>query len=260
MAGLAGKVYCGAMTTAAGIIIGDEILSGKVRDENAPLLVEMLREAGVRLRRLVVIRDDMDEIVREVRRCSAEHDYVFTSGGVGPTHDDLTMAALARAFDLPLEHHPVIDAMVRQHWGDRVNDAVLKLADLPRGARLIQSKDCMLPLVSLGNIFILPGIPRIFRLEINALRAVLEGEVRTLSYILINADETAVAALLTQVVQEHPAVKIGSYPQLEDPECTLRVTVEGVESRLVEAAVARLRELLPHGCIVRVEQGARRPE
>ena len=241
------------MTRAAGIIIGDEILSGKVADENTPYLVKILKEAGVRLLRVAVIGDEMDEIVREARLCAAEHDYVFTSGGVGPTHDDLTMAAMAQAFDLPLERNPIIEAMVRQHWGPAVNDAALGLADLPRGARLIRTEGSMLPVVALDNIFILPGIPKLFRAKLRDLRTELKGQVLTLKSVLLNADESAVASRLSVVVAEHPTVQVGSYPRMDDPEFTVRITLEGDDARAVAAAVSRLLDLLPPECVVREE-------
>ncbi len=241
------------MKTAAGVIIGDEILSGKVADENSPLLVEVLREAGVALRRLAIIGDEMDDIVREVRRCAAEHDYVFTSGGVGPTHDDLTMAALARAFDLPLERNPVLDAMVHQYWGADVTEAALKLADLPRGARLIRTEGSMLPAVALNNIFILPGIPKLFRAKLLDLRSELEGEALVLRCVWLLADESGIAEHLSRVVEEHPHVQVGSYPRMDDPSCTVKVTLEGGEAAPVQAAMDRLLGLLPPESVVRVE-------
>ena len=241
------------MTTAAGVIIGDEILSGKVSDVNTSYLIEVLKEAGVRLRRVAMVGDHMDEIVREVRLCAEEHDYVFTSGGVGPTHDDLTLAAVAEAFDLPLERDPVIEAMVHQHWGPAVTEAALKLADLPRGARLVRTEGSMLPVVALRNIFILPGIPKLFRAKLRDLQGELQGEQLTLRAVLLRADESAVAAHLNRVVAEHPAVQIGSYPRMDDPAFTVRVTLEARDPEAVEAALARLLALLPPELVVGTE-------
>ena len=238
------------MTRAAGIIIGDEILSGKVTDENTSYLVKILKEAGVRLCRVAIIGDKVDEIAREVRLASAEHDYVFTSGGVGPTHDDLTMDAIAKAFDLPLERNPVIEAMVRQHWGPAVNDAALGLADLPKGARLIRTKGSMLPAVALYNIFILPGIPKLFRAKMRDLRAELHGQVPTLRCLLLNADESAVAEHLTRVVGEFPAVHIGSYPRMDDPRYTVKITLEARDEAAVGDALDRLLGFLPAEWVV----------
>ncbi len=241
------------MTTAAGVIIGDEILSGKVKDENTSYLIEVLKEAGVRLRRVAIVGDEIDEIVREVRICSKEHDYVFTSGGVGPTHDDLTMAAVAAAFDLPLERDPVIEEMVHQHWGPAVTEAALGLADLPRGARLVRTKGSMLPVVTLRNIFILPGIPKLFRAKLRDLRQELKGEALALANVMLRADESAVASILNQVVAEHPSVQIGSYPRIDDPEYTVRVTLEALDPDAVKRARTRLLSLLPPTLVVGVE-------
>lgn len=242
------------MTTAAGIIIGDEILSGKVTDTNTPLLVELLRSVGVRLRRIAVVSDDLAAIGQEVRACAASHDYVITSGGVGPTHDDVTMEAIARAFDRPLVRHPHIEQSVRHYFGARVNEAALKLAELPDGARLIHSQDSLLPVVAFQNIYILPGVPQIFRAKLQALSAELRGEPVTLANLYLGVDESAVAAILTQVVAESPEVQIGSYPRYGDPEVMVRVTVESQQAARVEAALARLIELLPKGQVLRVDR------
>ena len=129
------------MTTAAGLILGDEILSGKVRDVNSPLLIETLRDAGVQLVRLVVLGDDLERIAAEVASCAAAFDRVITSGGVGPTHDDCTIAAVARAFSLPLEREPRLEAFVRRRWAGRLIEAALGLADVPTGSRLIGGED-----------------------------------------------------------------------------------------------------------------------
>ena len=241
------------MTTAAGVIIGDEILSGKVTDENTSYLIKVMKEVGVRLHRVAIVGDEMDDIVREVRFCSEKHDYVFTSGGVGPTHDDLTMAAVAAAFDLPLERDPVIEAMVHQHWGPAVTEAALKLADLPQGARLVRTKGSMLPGVVLRNIFILPGIPKLFRAKLRDLSQELEGEALSLSAVKLRADESSVASILNQVVAAHPAVQIGSYPRMDDPEYTVRVTLEALDPDAVKRALNQLLSLLPPTLVVGTE-------
>jgi molybdenum cofactor synthesis domain-containing protein len=241
------------VTTAAVLIIGDEILSGKVRDTNAPLLIDLFRETGVELKRLVYLADDAESIAAEVRACSEAYDAVITSGGVGPTHDDCTIAAVADAFGVGVARHPEIEAMIRAYWGDRLNEAALRMAEMPEGSRLLFSSDGLLPLVVFRNVYLLPGVPRLFASKISALRSELDGEPPELRHLYLNSDESGVAPLLSQVDEEFPAVKIGSYPRLEAPDHRLWVTVEAASRELVDAAVERLLELLPDEEVVRTE-------
>ena len=241
------------MTTAAVVIIGNEILSGKVQDTNTPRLIAMLREAGVSLRRVVVIGDQVETISAEVLASAEAHDHVFTSGGVGPTHDDLTMAGLAHAFDVPVVSHPVLEQMVRAHWGERVNSAALKLAEVPQGATVQCAQDGHLPAICFHNIFILPGVPQIFAAKLKAIRPLLTGLRPALKSVFLSVDESSVAAQLSQVVQRFPTVEIGSYPRLDDPDHRVRVTLEGPDPKLVDQAVEALLALLPPDGVLRVE-------
>ena len=239
--------------TAAGIIIGDEILSGKVRDTNAEQLIAALAAAGVDLRHLVTIPDDPAVIAEEVLRCSERYDHVFTSGGLGPTHDDRTMEGIALAFGVAVERHPEIVRRIQRHWGGRINEAALKLAELPAGAELIGAEDGMLPVVTYRNLFILPGVPQIFAAKLGQLTARIVGQRRALKSIYLDTDETSIADHLGRVAAERPAVAIGSYPRLDAAIERVRVTVEAEDPGEVDRAVARLLELLPADHVVRVE-------
>jgi molybdenum cofactor synthesis domain-containing protein len=241
------------VTTVAALIIGDEILSGKVCDTNTPLLIDLLRELGVELCRVVYLCDSVDEIAAEVRACSEKFDAVITSGGVGPTHDDRTVEAVAHAFGVAVVRHPDIEAMIRAYWGDRFTEAALRMADMPDGARLLYTSDGLLPLVVFHNVYLLPGVPRLFAAKLNALRAELEGEPLRLSQLYLNSDESSIAPLLSRVDQEFPAVKIGSYPKFEAGDHRVWVTVEAAASSDVDSAVRRLLELIPADQVVRVE-------
>ena len=132
------------MTTAAVLIIGDEILGGKVRDSNGPLMIDLLREQGVALKRLVYLEDDPASLVPEIQASARAHDVLVTSGGLGPTHDDRTIEAVARAFDRAVVRSPFIEDMIRDHWGARVSDTALRMADVPQGARLLCGQDLSL--------------------------------------------------------------------------------------------------------------------
>ena len=147
------------------MIIGDEILTGKVRDANGPLLIDLCRDLGVCLERLVYIPDDIEVIAAEVRSCSEQFDAVITSGGVGPTHDDRTVAAVAHAFGVAVERHPELEAMIRAWWGKRFTVAALRMADMPEGSRLLYGDDGLLPLVVFRNIYLIPGVPRLFEAD-----------------------------------------------------------------------------------------------
>jgi len=241
------------MTTAAALIIGDEILTGKVRDTNGPELIDFFRALGVSLRRLIYIGDEIDEIAAELRDCSRRFDAVVTSGGVGPTHDDCTIAAVAHAFDGSVVRHPELEAMIRAYWGERFTDAALRMAEIPDGARLLYSGDGLLPLVVFRNVYLLPGIPRLFVAKLAALREELEGTPLVTQSLYLRSDESRVASTLSQVDDEFPAVKIGSYPRFDDSEIRIWITAEGPEENSVSAAVARLRELLPSEEILDIE-------
>lgn len=242
------------MPTAAAIIIGDEILSGKVQDTNTHALAVMLRASGVELCRVVTIPDDPALIAEEVALCSGRFDHVITSGGVGPTHDDRTIEGVARAFGRPVVLHPDLERAVREHWGKRINDAALKLAEIPEGARLLCSDDGLLPVVALENVFVLPGIPQLFEAKLSRIRQELAGERWVLHSVYLSADESSVACHLSQVEQELPGVKIGSYPRLDAPDHRVRVTVESAEREVADRALARVLELVPARRVIRVER------
>src|SRR5690349_9962137 len=129
------------MPTAGIVVIGDEILTGKFTEENAAFLIGELRALGVELRRITVIPDELADIAATVREQAARWDHVFTSGGVGPTHDDVTMAAIAHGFGVTVTRHPELEAKVRGYWGAQLADANLRLADIPTGSELVYGKD-----------------------------------------------------------------------------------------------------------------------
>lgn len=244
------------MTTVAALIIGDEILSGKVRDANTQCIIDLMRDLGVELRRIVTMGDEEDEIATEVRFCSERFDAVITSGGVGPTHDDRTVAAVARAFGVGIERSPELERMIRTWWGDRFTEGALRMADIPEGGSLLYSSDGNMPLVVCRNVYLLPGIPRLFHAKIGALREVLKGEKHASANLYLSSDESAVAHTLSDVDDAFPEVKIGSYPRHEaHQDHQVWITVEAATTEQVGKAVDRLLELLPADEIVRVDRG-----
>src|SRR5436305_750939 len=152
------------MRSAAALIIGNELLSGKIAEGNLIVLARELRGIGVLLRRVVMILDDIDVIAAEVRALSAAHDFVFTSGGVGPTHDDLAMEGVARAFDARVVIAPELEQLIRGYYADRCTEGHLLMARVPEGARLVASAAVPWPTVVMRNVWVLPGVPEVFRM------------------------------------------------------------------------------------------------
>ena len=157
------------MASAAIVVIGNEILSGKVVDTNSPYLCRELRGLGVDVRRVVVIPDEIDTIAREVRAASDAHDFVFTSGGVGPTHDDLTMDGVAKAFGVAIEVNDAVVARIERAVGEPANASQRKMASLPAGALLIDAGDLWFPVVVIGNVHVFPGIPELLQKKFDSI-------------------------------------------------------------------------------------------
>jgi molybdenum cofactor synthesis domain-containing protein len=242
------------MASAAIILIGNELLSGKIRDENGAWAARRLRVMGIDLRRVVTLPDIQADIVEELQRTSPKVDYVFTSGGVGPTHDDITIASVAAAFDVPLQLHPDLDAMIQAHFGERCTPAHRRMAEVPVGARLDFSGAMRWPVYVMQNVYILPGVPSLFRTKFDAISTTLRtGTFWLRSIYLDHMDEGAIAELLQSVEDAHP-VSIGSYPRFGTPgEWRIRLTVEAREAAPVDAAIEALVAGLSPESILRVD-------
>jgi molybdenum cofactor synthesis domain-containing protein len=232
------------MKTASVVIIGDEILSGKFVDENSPYLIRRLRELGVRVRRVAVISDEQDEIGDEVRRCSEASDWVFTTGGVGPTHDDITMESIAAGFGVPAVRHPELEQVLRDHIRGEVNEAALRMALVPQGAELLWAGGLTFPLVVFRNVHILPGVPSILKLKFEAVAERFRGAQLVTGRVVTCERETAIAARLEDAVARFPGVSIGSYPRFEDGPRHVIVTLEGADPSLVAACQLWLEQRL----------------
>jgi molybdenum cofactor synthesis domain-containing protein len=233
--------------TAGILIIGEEILSGKVDDENARHLVRELRALGVNLRRIEVIPDDVEEIAGAVRALSARCDHVFTSGGIGPTHDDLTLPAVALAFEMRLQRRPELEALIRAAMAGELHERDLRMADVPEGARLLYGlppEPARWPVIAVHNVYVLPGVPAIFRRKFDSVRELFRSGPIHSRALYSREGEGVIAATLDAVVEEFPAVAIGSYPRLDEPEYKVKITVDGRDQDAVERAAARLAERL----------------
>src|SRR5438046_9121521 len=156
--------------TAGIILIGNEILSGKIADVNAAYLCRELRQLGVDVRRISVVPDEVELIAREVTAQSRDFDVVFTSGGVGPTHDDVTIEGVARALGVPVVRHPELVALLERYYRDKLTEAALRMAEIPEGAELITGNGLRFPNVAMRNVYVLPGVPEILRRKFHAMR------------------------------------------------------------------------------------------
>lgn len=244
-----------ATRTAAIVLIGDEILSGKVDDENARFLIGELRRLGVALRRIVVVPDVVSDIAEAVRDASQRFDFVFTSGGVGPTHDDLTMIAVAQAFGRAIVRHAGLEKGLRDYYGDQLDERNLRMADVPEGAEFILWSTKTWPVPAVGNVYILPGVPSIFRKKFLAIADRFADEPFFVAAVYSKEEEGRIAEALDAVVATFAAVQVGSYPKLDDPDYRVKVTLESKDRSAVEAAtdalIARLGE-----AVVRVDRVA----
>lgn len=239
--------------TAGIIIIGNEILSGKVRDSNSFFLSRELRDLGVNLMRISVIPDDVELIGKETVEFSAAYDYVFTSGGVGPTHDDVTVEGIARGFRVGIISHPELVKHLMSYCGGKTNASIMKMAEIPEGAEIIDLKNTGFPIVSFRNVFIFPGIPQYLTKKFSAIRERFRCSPFYLKRIYLCAMESEIAEILNLVVAENSEVAFGSYPVLDNPEYKIVVTAESRSSESVTRSVDDLVKRLPKEIIVRVE-------
>jgi molybdenum cofactor synthesis domain-containing protein len=236
--------------TAAILVIGNEVLSGKVEEQNARFLIGELRELGVALQCILTIPDEPEQIAAATQDLAARFDYVFTSGGVGPTHDDLTIVSIARAFDKPIVRHPELEALLRRYFGAGIDETRLRMADVPEGTELIYGEDLKFPVLACGNVYIFPGVPELFRKKFTAIRERFRGAPFYLRVIHTREDEFDIAARLQTIVAAHPLVMIGSYPNFSSPDYRVRVTLESKLEAAVEAAYEELRALLESAQLV----------
>ncbi|HUL60388.1 MAG TPA: molybdopterin-binding protein [Anaeromyxobacteraceae bacterium] len=242
--------------TAALLVIGSEVLSAKVQDENGPWLARRLRELGVQLLAIHVIPDRVEEIAEAVERERRRASWVFTSGGVGPTHDDVTVAAVALALGRPRARlGPLAEAIralhARHHGGEEAPEAALRMADVPEGTRLLG--DGGFPTLAVENVVMLPGVPQFFRYQFEGIAALLAAPPFRLASVYTAIGEDRLAPILDRLAAEHPEVEIGSYPRFDETDHRVRVTFESKDAARVSAALAALLAALPPRDVVRTE-------
>ena len=233
--------------TAAMITIGDEILSGRTRDANLPHLAEALAERGIALREARVVSDVTDEIVAAVNALRARYTHVFTSGGIGPTHDDITADAIASAFGVPIGVREDARAILSTNYANpevELNEARLRMARIPDGATLIDNPVSKAPGFTLGNVHVMAGVPAVFQAMLAGLLPTLTGGRPLLSEsVRIDRPEGEIAGPLRTVAEAHPAVAIGSYPFNRDGRFGANVVARSDDPDALAAAAAALRAL-----------------
>jgi len=241
-------------STAAALVIGNELLSGKVEEANVHVLARTLRGLGVELRRVVMILDDVDEIAREVKALSATHDWVFTSGGVGPTHDDVTVLGVAKAFGVAAIEDPVLAKMLRDHYQERCTAGHLQMALVPEGATLEASAEIRWPTIRIQNVWLMPGVPEIFRMKLPVVVGRIGGGTGYVSRaVFTKMDEGDLKPLLDAIVARFPDVGVGSYPKWQDATYKTKLTFDGRDEARVDEARDAFVALLPAGEPQRLE-------
>ncbi|HIE65997.1 MAG: competence/damage-inducible protein A [Nitrospira sp.] len=239
---------------AAAIIIGNELLSGKIADLNAVYLAHELRSLGVDLQRIVIIPDDVKHISEETVYCRGKYDLIFTSGGVGPTHDDVTMAGIAEAVGQPLIQHPELTRLLKEIYRGVVTPTQMALALVPEGIELLYAEGLRIPVLHFDEIYILPGIPELFVKKFEAIKERFREPPYYLKKIYFSDDEITVAEDLKMTLKRFPNILLGSYPISHQPDYKMIITIESKDKIYLEEAVKSLTNLLPGKKIIRVEQ------
>lgn len=232
--------------TACLIIIGNEILSGRTQDKNVQWLAQQLNEIGVRLLEVRVIPDIEQTIIDTVNACRAAYTYLFTTGGIGPTHDDITSASIAKAFGVKLIRHPEAEALLLKHYKlELVNEARMKMADVPEGATLISNPVSVAPGFTIGNVYVMAGVPSIMQGMFGFIRPLLKGGALMHSRTLTaSVAEGTIAAELSAIQDAYPAIEIGSYPYMRPGEHGTSLVLRGTDQALLAQATQKVRQLL----------------
>ena len=236
--------------TAALIVIGDEILSGRTQDKNIAQIATWLQVQGIRLAEVRVIADDMDAIAEAVNILRARNDYLFTTGGIGPTHDDITVDAIAAALGVEVVIHPEARATLERYYETKggINEGRLRMAHVPDGGELIPNKMSGAPGIKLGNIFIMAGVPHITAGMLDALTGTLEGGAPLIAeQIGCWTAESEVAELLRETEKTHEDCQIGSYPFFREGTVGANFVVRSTDQARLDACVSALSDALEQG-------------
>jgi molybdenum cofactor synthesis domain-containing protein len=233
--------------TAALLVIGDEILSGRTQDRNVAAVASWLNLQGVRLAEVRMVPDRIGAIADAVNALRNAHDYLFTTGGIGPTHDDITVDAIAAALGVEVVVHPKARAALEAYYRDRggINEARLRMARVPEGAELIENEASGAPGIRIGNIFILAGIPRVAAMMLEALTGTIEGGRPMLSRTIgCWVPESEVADLLRATEADHPGCQIGSYPFFKEGRAGANFVIRATDEAALTSCIEDLSQRL----------------
>ena len=235
--------------TAAMLVIGDEILSGRTRDANMHHLANVLTERGIDLKEVRVISDDPDAITDAVKALSQAYDHLFTSGGIGPTHDDITADNVARAFDTPIDVREDARAILADHYAKsatELNTARLRMARIPDDATLIDNPVSAAPGFKLENVYVMAGVPAVFEAMVASVLPTLTGGAPLISAThRIERGEGDIAGPLGELAHSYPNLSIGSYPFQKDGKYGAHIVIRGNDQAEVDAAMAKLAQVFP---------------
>jgi len=230
---------------AALIIIGNEVLSGRTQDANLAYIASGLNDVGVQMREVRVIPDVEETIIATVNELRARFDYVFTTGGIGPTHDDITSDSVAKAFGVPLLRDPrAVELLKKVIKPENLNEARLRMANIPEGASLIDNPVSAAPGFNIGNVYVMAGVPRIMQAMFDGIKHSLKGGEKVLSKsVTLHIGEGSIATALGDIQTRNPTVDIGSYPFTRDSGYGTVIVARGTDATLVAAVSAEVAEM-----------------
>ncbi len=242
------------MSRSVGIvIIGNEVLSGKVADENSLFLCKELRRLGADVERIVTIPDDVALVAEVIADFARRFDQVITSGGIGPTHDDVTIDGVALGFGVAVDRSEALVEVLRLHFKEQLSESILKMADVPRGTELLHHGDLPWPVLRLRNVYIFPGIPRILKTKFHAVREDFRIEPIHSRHLHVSEREDRLAEPLGDVAHRYSTVRIGSYPILDSADIRVVICLESRSREDLESASEELAKLLPAKIVTRIE-------
>ena len=233
--------------TAAVLVIGDEILSGRTKDKNIGVVADRCTDLGIDLREVRIVADDSDDIVAALNALRVRYTYVFTTGGIGPTHDDITADAVAAAFGVGISEDPrAIALMLERIKPEDLNESRRRMARIPHGAELVANEISKAPGFWIGNVIVMAGVPSIMRMMLDAVTPELAVGAKTVSRQIVAGalPEGAYAAALKGIAAEYPTLSIGSYPSVRDGRFHNEIVVGGKDEHHVEEATARVEAMV----------------
>ncbi len=247
--------------TAAILVIGNEILSGRTQDINVQYIATGLGQVGVRVREVRVVADDEAAIIEALNALRAAHRYVFTTGGIGPTHDDITAECIAKAFGVPLLRDPrAVERLLKQIKPENLNEARLRMANIPQGAELIDNPVSQAPGFHIGNVYVMAGVPRIMQAMFDGVKPTLTGGARVLSAsVIIYAPEGSVASALGEIQAAAPDTEIGSYPFAKDGRFGTVIVTRGTDRARVAEVSAQVVAMAHAIGAETVDEGVKEP-